>query len=79
MKKHHWHAFQHEKLFEKQPLPHCQTYPYSVLFLAKQTNIKKRKKESPFLIASNPMVSFHPTNEKKKRKAMVFISNVCSL
>ena len=49
------------------------------LFLAKQTNIKKRKKESPFLIASNPMVSFHPTNEKKKRKAMVFISNVCSL
>jgi hypothetical protein len=23
-KKHHWHAFQHKKLFEKQPLPHCQ-------------------------------------------------------
>jgi len=21
MKKHHWHVFQHEKLFEKQPLP----------------------------------------------------------
>jgi hypothetical protein len=53
---------------------------YLVLFLAKQTNIKKKKKKkSPFLIASNPMVSFHPTNEKKKRKAMVFISNVCSL
>ena len=25
MKKHHWHVFRHEKLFEKQPLPHCQT------------------------------------------------------
>jgi hypothetical protein len=25
MKKHHWHVFQHEKLFEKQPLPHYQT------------------------------------------------------
>jgi hypothetical protein len=25
MKKHHWHVFLHEKLFEKQPLPHCQT------------------------------------------------------
>jgi hypothetical protein len=25
MKKHHWHVFQHEKLFEKQPLSHCQT------------------------------------------------------
>jgi hypothetical protein len=24
-KKHHWHAFWHEKLFEKQPQPHCQT------------------------------------------------------
>ena len=24
MKKHHWHAFRHKKLFEKQPLPHCQ-------------------------------------------------------
>jgi len=23
MKKHHWHVFQHEKLFEKQPLPYC--------------------------------------------------------
>jgi hypothetical protein len=22
MKKHHWHAFRHEKLFEKQPQPH---------------------------------------------------------
>jgi hypothetical protein len=26
MKKHHWHVFQYEKLFEKQPLPHCQTH-----------------------------------------------------
>jgi hypothetical protein len=25
MKKHHWHAFRHEKLFEKQPQPHYQT------------------------------------------------------
>jgi hypothetical protein len=25
MKKHHWHVFRHEKLFEKQQLPHCQT------------------------------------------------------
>jgi hypothetical protein len=25
MKKHHWHAFRHEKLFEKQPQSHCQT------------------------------------------------------
>jgi len=29
MKKHHWHAFWHEKLFEKHPhphpQPHCQT------------------------------------------------------
>ena len=24
MKKHHWHAFRHEKLLEKQPLLHCQ-------------------------------------------------------
>jgi hypothetical protein len=23
-KKNHWHVFRHEKLFEKQPLPHCQ-------------------------------------------------------
>jgi hypothetical protein len=26
MKKHHWHVFQHEKLFKKQPLPHYQTH-----------------------------------------------------
>jgi len=26
MKKYHWHVFRHEKLFEKQPLPHCQTH-----------------------------------------------------
>jgi hypothetical protein len=26
MKKHHWHAFQYEKLFKKQPLPHCQAF-----------------------------------------------------
>jgi hypothetical protein len=26
MKKHHWYAFRYEMLFEKQPLPHCQTY-----------------------------------------------------
>jgi len=25
MKKNHWHAFWHEKLFEKHPQPHCQT------------------------------------------------------
>ena len=25
MKKHHWHAFWHEKLFEKHSQPHCQT------------------------------------------------------
>jgi hypothetical protein len=25
MKKHYWHAFWHEKLFEKHPQPHCQT------------------------------------------------------
>jgi len=25
MKKHHWHAFWHEKLFEKHPQLHCQT------------------------------------------------------
>ena len=25
MKKHHWHVFRHEKLFEKHPQPHCQT------------------------------------------------------
>ena len=25
MKKHHWHAFWHEKLFEKHTQPHCQT------------------------------------------------------
>jgi hypothetical protein len=25
MKKHHWHAFWHEKLFEKHLQPHCQT------------------------------------------------------
>jgi len=26
MKKHHWHAFWHEKLFKKHPQPHCQTH-----------------------------------------------------
>jgi hypothetical protein len=31
MKKHHWHAFWHEKLFEKHPQPHCQTRPKSRL------------------------------------------------
>ena len=25
MKKHHWHVFWHETLFEKHPQPHCQT------------------------------------------------------
>jgi hypothetical protein len=25
MKKHHWHVFQHEKLFKKQSQSHCQT------------------------------------------------------
>jgi hypothetical protein len=25
MKKHHWHAFWHEKLFKKHPQPHYQT------------------------------------------------------
>jgi hypothetical protein len=25
MKKHHWHVFRHEKLFEKHPQPHYQT------------------------------------------------------
>jgi len=25
MKKHHWHVFWHEKLFEKHLQPHCQT------------------------------------------------------
>ena len=25
MKKHHWHVFRHEKLFEKHPQPHWQT------------------------------------------------------
>jgi hypothetical protein len=25
IKKHHWHAFWHEKLFEKHLQPHCQT------------------------------------------------------
>jgi hypothetical protein len=28
LKKYHWHAFQHEKLFEKQLLSHCQIYIY---------------------------------------------------
>jgi len=27
-KKNHWHVFWHEKLFEKQPQPHCQTHSY---------------------------------------------------
>ena len=31
MKKYHWHAFRHEKLFEKQPLPHCQALSYTIL------------------------------------------------
>jgi hypothetical protein len=31
MKKHHWHVFRHEKLFEKQPLPHYQTPSKSVV------------------------------------------------
>jgi hypothetical protein len=29
MKKYHWHTFQHKKLFEKQPLPHCQALSIS--------------------------------------------------
>ena len=29
MKKHYWHAFRHEKLFEKQPVPHSQTPSYN--------------------------------------------------
>ena len=33
IKKHHWHAFRHEKLFEKQPLPHCQTRSESLQIL----------------------------------------------
>jgi hypothetical protein len=28
MKKHHWHVFWHEKLFEKHPQPHCQISSY---------------------------------------------------
>jgi len=28
MKKYHWHVFRHEKLFEKQPLPYCQTQTF---------------------------------------------------
>jgi len=30
MKKYHWHVFQHEKLFEKHPQPHCQTHSESL-------------------------------------------------
>ena len=30
MKKHHWHVFRHEKLFEKQPLPHSQTHSKNI-------------------------------------------------
>jgi hypothetical protein len=43
MKKYHWHVFQHEKLFKKQPLPHCQF----VLQSDDQTfcAVKKTKKE----------------------------------
>jgi hypothetical protein len=29
--KHYWHVFRYEKLFEKQPLPHCQTPSISIL------------------------------------------------
>jgi len=32
MKKHHWHVFRHKKLFEKQPLPHCQTHSKSIFY-----------------------------------------------
>ena len=32
MKKHHWHAFRHEKLFEKHPQPHCQTNSKCLIF-----------------------------------------------
>jgi hypothetical protein len=31
MKKHHWHVFQHEKLFEKQPQPYYQIYLKTML------------------------------------------------
>ena len=41
MKKHHWHAFWYEKLFENHPQPHCQTR--SSLFPSqKKTNILVR-------------------------------------
>jgi len=32
MKKHHWHAFRHKKLFEKQLLPHCQACYCKLVF-----------------------------------------------
>jgi hypothetical protein len=31
MKKHLWHVFRHEKLFEKQPQPHCQASSMSTI------------------------------------------------
>jgi len=38
IKKHYWHAFRHEKLFEKQPQPHCQTRGFgSVVAVAFQS------------------------------------------
>jgi len=36
MKKNHWHAFWHEKLFEKHPQSHCQTRSYCLILLFPQ-------------------------------------------
>jgi len=45
MKKHHWHVFRHEKLFEKQPLPHCQTHSKSIFY--KITFFKPQPQQLP--------------------------------
>jgi len=38
MKKHHWHIFRHEKLFEKHSQPHCQTRYKPSITVKKKTN-----------------------------------------
>jgi hypothetical protein len=39
MKKHHWHAFWHEKLFEKHPQPHCQTRSILLKVMSSQVRL----------------------------------------
>jgi len=58
MKKHHWHAFWHEKLFEKHPLPHC------------QTSSKSRRQGKKILILTEIKLFYCVGKSKIKKKSL---------